>query len=166
MAKKCTRVLHEQTAADCKGCGRVGQLIPAAHTLLCAACTKAKQTKHAKKGLCISRNCRKKAAGRSLLCARHAKIRWAHRNPIKYTWMVLRNNARRRKKAFSLTFEEFKKFALANGYIEGKGIYPNSLTIDRRLNDEGYHINNIRVITNSENSTKGAGPEEDDGDPF
>ena len=78
-------------------------------------------------------------------------------NPISYTYGALRQNARRRKKEFNLTLEEFTTFVKESGYIEGKGIKPESLTIDRIDSSKGYSIDNIQVISMSDNSSKGDG---------
>jgi len=48
-----------------------------------------------------------------------------------------------------LIFENFKKWALSNGYIDG-------LTIDRIDNDKGYSPDNCQWITRYENTSKGS----------
>ncbi len=68
--------------------------------------------------------------------------------------MVLKNNARRRGKDFQLTFEQFLEFAVKSGYIAGKGIYKESLHIDRIDETKGYTVDNIQVLTNIENVRK------------
>lgn len=58
------------------------------------------------------------------------------------------------KKEFKLTFEEFKKFAIETNYIQGKGKNKTSYHIDRIDETKGYTIDNIQVLTNSENVKK------------
>lgn len=75
-------------------------------------------------------------------------------HPDKYAYKNLKTNAKRRGKEFSLTFEEFIEFAIKHNYIAGKGITKTGLHIDRIDNRKGYTIDNIQVLTNSENIRK------------
>ena len=67
----------------------------------------------------------------------------------------LRENAKRRGLEFSLTLDDFKAFSDATGYLEGRGTSKLSLSIDRIDARLGYRLDNIRVLTLSENATKG-----------
>lgn len=79
---------------------------------------------------------------------------YRQRHPIRAAYQNLRNNAKRREKIFLLTFEQFEKFAVETGYIANKGITSISWHIDR-INENGpYSIDNIQVLTNSENIRK------------
>jgi hypothetical protein len=51
--------------------------------------------------------------------------------------------------------EQFKQFCQETNYIAGKGRTLLSYSIDRIDNTKGYTIDNIRVITVTENSRKG-----------
>jgi hypothetical protein len=66
----------------------------------------------------------------------------------------LKSNAKRRRKAFTLTFEEFQDFCAETGYLELRGRDADSATIDRKDNSGPYSRDNIRVLTNSENASK------------
>jgi hypothetical protein len=79
---------------------------------------------------------------------------------------MLRHSARKRKLPFTLTLEEFKVFCLQTGYLERRGNQPGDLTIDRIDWNDGYHINNIRVLTHEENSEQGGNntPRDERGD--
>jgi hypothetical protein len=77
------------------------------------------------------------------------------KNPVRYAYQALKDNAKRRKKVFSISYEEFKSFCYAYDYIVGKGRRKESYTVDRIDNTKGYTVDNIRVITNSENAKKG-----------
>lgn len=78
------------------------------------------------------------------------------RNPEKYCYNNLKNNAKRRGKEFDLSYSQFLQFCLATKYIQGKGKSKTSFSIDRIDNWQGYTVSNIRVITLAENSSKGA----------
>lgn len=81
--------------------------------------------------------------------------RYRAKNPIRYAYHNLKSNSKRRGKEFDLTFEQFKEFCYKTNYIQGKGITKDSYSIDRKDNDKGYTIDNIRILTVSENSKKG-----------
>lgn len=69
--------------------------------------------------------------------------------------MVLKNNAKRRGKDFSLTLDDFMHFLKQNpNYMVKKGIRVKSLQIDRIDNLKGYSLDNIRAITLRENVYK------------
>lgn len=76
-------------------------------------------------------------------------------NPLRYLFLARKNNAKRRGKEWSLTFEEFVEFCKESGYDKECGIHANDASIDRIRNWEGYHKNNIRSIKVWENSKKG-----------
>jgi hypothetical protein len=87
-------------------------------------------------------------------CHSCGKAKFIQSNPLMYSYMVLRNNAKRRKKDFSLTFEEFKSFAEMNDYMNKKGTKAKSFQIDRIDEEQGYHVWNIQCITLRENVYK------------
>lgn len=80
--------------------------------------------------------------------------KWAKNNPMRYTFNNLKQNAKRRGKEFSLTFDQFKEFAIETDYMLGKGRTRTSLHIDRDREEEGYHIDNIKVLENHKNVKK------------
>ena len=103
------------------------------------------------------------------------KQRWRANNPIKAAYVQLRDNAKRRRKIFTLTLEEFTSFCMATTYLDEKGRERHCLTIDRIDWDEGYHLWNLQVLTHKENSEQGAdnaprhersGPPDPDNEPF
>ena len=63
-------------------------------------------------------------------------------------------NAKRRRKDFTLTFDEFECFCKRTGYDKMKGITADSLTIDRTDDTKGYHAWNIEAISLSSNVKK------------
>jgi hypothetical protein len=79
---------------------------------------------------------------------------WRKNNIEKSTYLNLKNNAKRRGKDFDLDFKDFCKFANKFSYFAGKGIKKESLHIDRINEKLGYTIENIQILTNSENAVK------------
>lgn len=66
----------------------------------------------------------------------------------------LKTNAKKRKKEFTITFQDFKEFCIETEYLMGKGRSKTSYTIDRIRDEEGYVKGNLRVLTNSNNVKK------------
>lgn len=106
-----------------------------------------------KKGLCITKGCRKKSKRR--YCSACARRSWAESNPGKYVFANLRGNAKRRGKEFSLTWEEFESFLKRENYLDKpRGREKFSVSVDREFNEFGYHAWNIKSISIQENSMK------------
>lgn len=76
------------------------------------------------------------------------------RNPLKYAYQTLKDNAKRRKKVFSLTFEEFKDLCTETQYMKKKGVFRTSYHLDRIDEETGYVKGNIQILQNHENVTK------------
>lgn len=102
---------------------------------------------------CATPKCSKRIEAGSK-CHSCVKRAYKERHPIKYAYQVLRNNAKRRNKHFTLTFQQFEAFALQNDYINKKGISSTSLQVDRIDESQGYHAWNIQAISLKENVTK------------
>lgn len=76
------------------------------------------------------------------------------KHPFKNKWFKLRYRAKRRGIEFDLTYEQFRDFCLEH-QLEGKtGRKADNLSIDRINSERGYSIDNIQVLTVSENSSK------------
>lgn len=73
----------------------------------------------------------KQAAKHRRICITCKNKRWRLKHPYEYAYNTLKNHAKARNKEFTLTFEEFKNFAIKYNYIELKGIQKFSLHIDR-----------------------------------
>ena len=73
---------------------------------------------------------------------------------MRYAYCTLKANAKRRGKEFSLTFDQFKKFAIETNYLRGKGKQSTSYSIDRIDNERGYTIDNIMIMSLADNSRK------------
>ncbi len=107
---------------------------------------------------CSVHRCNKSVKGLGL-CPNHYQQDWRKKNPINYAYHTLKENAKRRDKEFYLTYGQFRNFCSETGYIEMKGKNGTSFSIDRIDPEQGYHINNIRVLTLSANGTLGRKPE-------
>lgn len=103
---------------------------------------------------CCVKFCRKRVnpTHRKNKCAKHHTRQWKEKNPLRYSYNKLKYRAKERGHSFSLTFEEYKEFAVKSGYGNGKGKIASSLSINRIREHEGYHKDNIEVRTLSENS--------------
>ena len=75
-------------------------------------------------------------------------------DPVKYAFLNLRTNAKRRNILFTITLEQFREWCSKVTYIGFAGRRSTSYTIDRRHNDIGYHIDNIEVMEKGENVRK------------
>lgn len=106
------------------------------------------------KGLCVAYRCMHKHSARDRFCHKHRKRFQKDNNPLVYCYGYLKQNAKRRGKAFDLTLEEFKKFCDETDYLELKGKLGKSASIDRIDNTKGYSYDNIRVLSLSDNTKK------------
>lgn len=102
------------------------------------------------------KDCNKKPKRKGGLVCHSCNIRrYAIKNPVKYAFFVLRQNAKRRGKEFNITFEYFKNFVNQTHYMDYKGKTKTSFTIDRKDNSLGYISGNCQILTLSENASKG-----------
>jgi len=116
-----------------------------------------------KQGLCAAYYCNNKKAPTRAICHKHRARRLKELNLLRYTYDLLRSNAKRRGHEISLTLEEFKRFCDENNYLELKGRAKGKMSIDRKRSSEGYHYHNIKIMEYGANSAKGAA---DDVDPL
>jgi hypothetical protein len=110
------------------------------------------ENKHPK--ICCAYRCKNNKVNTDRFCSKHRKRWQKETNPESYFFNLLKSNAKRRQKDFQLTLEEFKQFCLETNYLELKGKTAKSASIDRIRSHEGYHINNIQVLSLSNNSKK------------
>jgi len=109
-----------------------------------------------RKGLCVVAFCCNKAGnkGKFRFCYKHHREHQKYNNPLRYWFDVLRQNAKRRNKEFSLNIDEFRDFCERTKYLENKGRSPSSYSIDRINNELGYSKDNIQVCSFGGNSRK------------
>lgn len=105
-------------------------------------------------GICVERCCRNEVAKSRHICHYHRGVRWRLANPAKYAYIVWRSNCIRRGKKFEVTYDQFLFLLKKYNYLELKGTGPLDLCFDRRENELGYTVDNIRGITMSANSFK------------
>ncbi len=103
---------------------------------------------------CKIKHCRKLPKGNKTICDSCSIRNFKKNNPEKYAYFVLRNNAKRRGKVFTISFGYFKQFAVNTEYMAGKGITKYGLHIDRKKEELGYIEGNLQVLTNTENVKK------------
>jgi len=103
---------------------------------------------------CATSRCIRPARKGSSICTTCDKRIWREKYPMKAAFQTLRHNSIRRGKIFELTFEQFKKFCYETDYMAGKGRKKKSFTIDRIDNSKGYVVDNIQMLSKSENSKK------------
>lgn len=89
------------------------------------------------------------------LCHKHYARRIKNNDPVQARYNQFRSKAAQRGKEVELTLEEFRKFCNDTGYILQKGKRGQNATIDRIDNSKGYSIDNIQLLTNRQNASKG-----------
>lgn len=104
--------------------------------------------------MCKTEGCRKPAAKGRAECQPCRWVRLKAANAVQAAFKNLRSNALRRKKTFELTLDQFTEFCTRTGYLAGKGILKDSYHIDRIDESKGYSIDNIQLLTNSQNVRK------------
>ena len=102
---------------------------------------------------CETKHCTNTAAY-GKLCGKCKSAKYRKEHPVKAAYSILKENAKRRKKEFDLTFEQFEAFAIRTGYMKKKGIFSESFHIDRINEAGGYTIDNLQVLTNAQNVRK------------
>lgn len=106
---------------------------------------------------CCAYNCANEPVERKGgLCHKHYARKRREVDPIYSRFNQFKGNAKKRNKPFTITLEEFRQFCLDTGYLIQKGKCGQNTTVDRIRNPEGYHINNIQLLTNRQNASKGA----------
>jgi len=105
---------------------------------------------------CTTPRCRKAVlpSGKSPYCNRCKARRFKEAHPLKYAFNKLRGRARERGHQFSLSLSQFMDLAHKSGWATGRGKTADSLSFDRIDETQGYHVDNLQVLTLSENSAK------------
>lgn len=103
---------------------------------------------------CQNLYCRNESAIGRKVCNTCKSRDYINRNRLLMVWHWIKKSAKKRNIFFNLDKTEFKLFLLKHSYIEYSGRGKNNFTIDRIKPELGYTINNLQVITKSNNSKK------------
>lgn len=103
---------------------------------------------------CITKYCRKDRAKRSSYCSACEYKNKKKNNPLQLAYSILKYNARRRGKIFTISFEYFCKFAIKVKYLKKKGTAAYAYHIDRINEELGYVEGNLQLLTNAKNVKK------------
>jgi hypothetical protein len=109
-----------------------------------------KKAKH----LCPEPYCSRVKGKKKACCDKHHYINQKEKDPVKHTFGVLKRNAKRRGKIFTITLEYFKEFLKDKPYMNEKGRFSESLHIDRDKEYLGYIPGNLTIKTNADNRKK------------
>lgn len=88
------------------------------------------------------------------LCHKHYSIHSRIKDPVLNRYVNFRGNALRREKEFTITLQEFRDFCQKTGYIIEKGKRGRNCSIDRINNNQGYHIENVQIMSAINNTKK------------
>lgn len=116
-------------------------------------------------GICVTPFCMRKKAKDRNICVQCRKEWYKKNHPIRFQYDVLRSNAKRRGKVFTLTYERFESLVKENDYMTKKGTRCKSLQIDRIDEDKGYTDDNVQCITLRENVYKYAAHKRKNSEP-
>ncbi|WP_338731744.1 hypothetical protein [Mangrovimonas cancribranchiae] len=115
---------------------------------------KISQAKKAKGLYCCAYGCKgEPIATIGGLCHKHYARKIRETRPRIARYNQFKQNAKRRGKAFSITFKQFCEFCDKTGYLKN-GLRGFNATIDRKDNTKGYHIDNIQLLTLRQNISK------------
>ncbi len=113
------------------------------------------------KKCCVSK-CKKpkgqtKARGKIYLknmCYAHQKKLYKFRNPLRYYYNNMKQNAVRRKKPFSLSFEQYCELWYLSGRLPHVVSDGKKWTVDRIDSSKGYQVGNVRIVDFVTNSSR------------
>lgn len=98
--------------------------------------------------------------GCKVSCDKCRKRKHRQGHPLRDAYTALKANSKNRGLPFTLTLVDFTKFCLKTNYLQLKGRYKDSMSIDRIhiVNEDGsprgYDKDNIQMITKGENNKK------------
>ena len=100
-------------------------------------------------------NCkRRKREKNRTTCRKCRHKKYVEADPVRASYVVLKQNAKRRNKTFTITLAYFRKFCYRTDYIAGKGRNADSYTVDQIKEHLGYIPGNLQVKTNGDNVRK------------
>ena len=113
-----------------------------------------KITKNKDPKLCSAYRCMNSKADKKKFCHKHHASFQKETNLIGYTYNILRQNAKRRRKTITITLEEFKDFCIETNYLTLKGKTSKSASIDCIDPRKGYIKGNIQIMDLGDNAKK------------
>ncbi len=105
---------------------------------------------------CRIQGCSRAPAPNRTICHTHKKQLDKIRDPISTAYRVLKNNARRRNKTFTISKQEFREWYIKNNLEVVRGRKRGQFSIDRVQNLKGYSLDNIALVTVEFNAKKGS----------
>lgn len=108
--------------------------------------------------VCKTENCFNVCSpkGNSPYCSKCRSRTYRKNNPITASYAIKKYNAEKvRKIPFQVTLPEWKEWVTNTGYLEVKGQSPESGTVDRPDETLCYTIDNMQVLSLSDNIKKG-----------
>jgi hypothetical protein len=128
---------------------------------------KISQAKKEKGARCCAYGCgNAPVARKGGLCHKHYTRKRREVDPVGVRYGQFIGNAKQRGKDCDVTLEQFRQFCHDNDYIVKKGMRGKNATIDRIVNEIGYTIPNMQILSLSANASKGSGSYEPDKCPF
>lgn len=113
---------------------------------------------------CCAYACRNEPVARKGgLCHKHYARKIRDKDPVYARYNQFCSKAASRGIENTITLAEFRAFCKRTGYIVNKGYRGRIATIDRIDNSKGYSIDNIQLLSNKANASKGN--RDEDGNP-
>lgn len=129
-----------------------------------------------KTGVCIARCCRNNQGNKTGgLCAKHYRRHRLIVDPLGIRYQQIKDDAKRRRKIFTMSLEWFRKWCVESGYMMKRGCSGKLATIDCIVNKLGYAEGNLQIKSHLANIIKYHGvdkhltelpPEHEDYVPF
>lgn len=109
----------------------------------CISEAKKKEGRYCCAYACTNEPVEKKGA----LCHKHYRIKRKNIDPVYDRYNLWKCSATQRGKNFFVSLEEFRELCIETGYILKKGMRGKNATLDRTIVTEGYHRDNITIMT-------------------
>jgi hypothetical protein len=103
---------------------------------------------------CVSPGCKNQGASGRKLCNTCKSKLFRAKDQVRYFLANLKKSAVKRHIPFTLELEEFRAWCIKEGFKFGIKEHGKRDSVDRKRNNEGYHINNIQKLTVAQNSHK------------
>lgn len=105
-------------------------------------------------GLCARYGCLNKRGSHKQYCPKHHHQALKRRDPISYIYSHRKQRAKERGHEWTVTLDNFRDWCAFTGYHLKTGRTAESASIDRKLNQHGYHIWNLDCVPLGANAAK------------